>query len=171
MINNQPFQSLSPVCVSKFYANTHVCISKVWKKEKMNKSNCAYFVAHSRDRQRLKSLKWGPLIIGPARCLSRQPFPGTLLEMSTAGNWIRLAVREECQLTDAQSRETLKWQMFPLLLKPECKAVTSRYRLSHRIWGFWQSSGYLNPQRREGEGGLTPGARSVGEGGCLCFVQ
>ncbi len=113
-----------------------------------------------KERERLKSLKWGPLIIGPGRCLSRQPFPGTLLEMSTAGNWIRLAVRVEPRLTDAQTGETLKWQMFPLLLKPECKAVTSRYRLSDEVWGLWQSSGLLKSTRLQrwggGEGWLTP---------------
>lgn len=37
----------------------------------------------------LKSLKWGSLIIG-GRCLSRKPFPRTLLEMSSPRNWIRL---------------------------------------------------------------------------------
>lgn len=81
--------------------------------------------------------------MGPGRCLSRQPFPGTLLEMSTAGNWIRLAVRVEPRLTDAQTGETLKWQMFPLPLKLECKAVTSRYRPSNEVRGLWQSSGLL----------------------------
>lgn len=137
---------------------------------KMNKSNTAYFVAffnagkrgresERREGERLKSLKWGPLIIGPGRCLSRQPFLGTLLEMSTAGNWIRLAVRVEPQLTDAQTGETLKWQMFPLLLKPECKAVTSRYRLSDEVWGLWQSSGLLKSTSLQwrGDGGVRVG--------------
>lgn len=118
-----------------------------------------------RKRERLKSLKWGALIMGPRRCLSRQPFPGTLLEMSTAGNWIRLAVRVEPRLTDAQTGETLKWQMFPLLLKPECKAVTSRYRLSDEVWGLWQSSGLLKSmsiQRREGaRGEVTDAVRKA----------
>lgn len=117
-----------------------------------------------RKRERLKSLKWGALIIGPRRCLSRQPFPGTLLEMSTAGNWIRLAVRVEPRLTDAQTGETLKWQMFPLLLKPECKAVTSRYRLSDEVWGLWQSSGLLKsePTASGGRwGGVTDAVRKA----------
>lgn len=147
------------------------------RREKKNwgKSNNAYFEAvfntreregetwgeggrereKEREKERLKSLKWGALIMGPGRCLSRQPFPGTLLEMSTAGNWIRLAVRVEPRLTDAQTGETLKWQMFPLLLKPECKAVTSRYRPSDEVRGLWQSSGLLKSmsrRRREAAG-------------------
>lgn len=85
----------------------------------------------------------GALIIGPWRCLSRQPFPGTLLEMSTDGNWIHLAVGVQPSLTDAQTAEMLKWQMFPHLLKPECIAMTSRYRLSDVVWAVWQSSGLL----------------------------
>jgi len=53
------------------------------KNNKMNENNIAYFVAGKREvwelrkeeeKERLKSLKWGPLIIEPGSCLSRQPF-------------------------------------------------------------------------------------------------
>lgn len=57
-----------------------------------------------KESKTLISLKWGPLIIGPWRCLSRQPFPGTLLEMSTTGNWIHLAVAVQPPLTAFKRR-------------------------------------------------------------------
>lgn len=128
------------------------------------------------ERKRLKSLKWGALIIGPGRCLSRQPFPSTLLEMSTAGNWIRLAVRVEPRLTDAQTGETRKWQMFLLLLKPECKAVTSRYRPSDGGFeGSGNQVGLLKSMSREG--GWSMGGvdwrleKSFSSGVCGCLVK
>lgn len=135
------------VCLFSFLLiPTHISferVSKEWKKEKL----CIFWSSFQCMKERMKesktliSLKWGALIIGPWRCLSRQPFPGTLLEMSTTGNWIHLAVGVQPPLTDAQTREMLKWQMFPRLLKPECIAGTSRYRLSDAVWVLWQSSG------------------------------
>lgn len=102
---------------------THISFGMMAKNER--KKSYAYFeavfIAWKREWKRARHLYHSnerALIIGPWRCLSRQPFPGTLLEMSTNGNWIHLAVGVQPPLTDAQTAEMLKWQMFPRLLKP-----------------------------------------------------
>lgn len=111
MINNHLFQSLC-ICLPLFiFVDSHMHISfgrmsKEGKKEKQ----CIFCSTFQCMKERMKesktliSLKWGPLIIGPWRCLSRQPFPGTLLEMSATGNWIHLAVGVQPPLTAFKRR-------------------------------------------------------------------
>lgn len=163
MINNHLFQSLY-ICLPLFIMRipTHISfggMAREWKKEKLCIFWSSFHCMKEREWKRARHLyhsNEGALIIGPWRCLSRQPFPGTLLEMSTTGNWIHLAVGVQPPLTDAQTAEMLKWQMFPRLLKPECIAMTSRYRLSDAVWAVWQSSGLLKSESEEvGRGWLT----------------
>lgn len=156
MINNYLFQSLY-VCLLLFiFADSHTHF--LWKDGQRMKERKSYayfeavFIAWKREWKRARHLyhsNEGALIIGPWRCLSRQPFPGTLLEMSTNGNWIHLAVGVQPPLTDAHTAEMLKWQMFPRLLKPECIAMTSRYRLSDAVWAVWQSRGLLKSESEQ----------------------
>lgn len=134
---------------------THISFGKDGQRMKERKSYAyfeAVFIAWKREWKRARHLyhsNEGALIIGPWRCLSRQPFPGTLLEMSTNGNWIHLAVGVQPPLTDAHTAEMLKWQMFPRLLKPECIAMTSRYRLSDAVWAVWKSRGLLKSESEQ----------------------
>lgn len=129
------------VCFFFIFADSHTHFLRM---DGQRMKSYAYFevvfIAWKRARHLYHS-KGDALIIGPRRCLSKQPFPGILLETSTAGNWIHLAVGVQPPLTDAHTAEILKWQMFPRLLKPECSAMTSRYRLSDAVWAVWQSSG------------------------------
>lgn len=127
------------------------------KKEKL----CIFWSTFQCMKERMKesktliSLKWGPLIIGPRRCLSRQPFPGTLLEMSTTGNWIHLAVGVQPPLTAFKRRGNICHLSISPVWASECIAVTSRYRLSDAVWALWQSSGLLKSESEQvgGDGG------------------
>lgn len=62
---------------------------------------------HGRGRERDSNhSNEGLSLLGPGVVCPGSFFfflPGTLLEMSAAGNWIRLAIRVEPRLTDAQT--------------------------------------------------------------------
>lgn len=162
MINNHLFKSLYMFAsLNSCLIPSHIPVGRM-RKGRKNKRKvpqwcifCRSFQCTMERERDSNHSNEGLSLLGPSIVCPGSLFPGTLLEMSTAGNWIHLAVRVEPQLTDAQTGETLKWQMFPLLLKPGCKAVTSRYRLSDVVWGLWQSSGLLKTTSKGRWGGVT----------------
>jgi hypothetical protein len=81
----QPLSLIHALRTSRFFNSLFgPCVS--WEKIGISDS---LLQNQSLGAETLKSLKWGSLIIG-GRCLSRKPFPSTLLEMSNPRNWIRL---------------------------------------------------------------------------------
>lgn len=70
------------------------------------------FSLHERENEREQdsyiTQMRGLSLLGPGVVCPGSLFLGTLLEMSTNGNWIRLAVGVQPSLTDAQTAEMLK---------------------------------------------------------------